>query len=186
MSKNLNLPNILSLARVALLPFIVLCLKYNQNRLLLALMFLAVLTDYLDGFYARRLGQVTDSGKILDPLADKICVITMVIALWLWRGFPLWAVILIVGRDLMIVLGALFLMKKRKIVPVSNWPGKIAVAVMAATIICYSLNWQPWGLYLLYGSVVMVFVSGAVYLLTSPLPLSKSIWRGNGVNRKEQ
>lgn len=169
MNKNLNLPNILSLARVALLPFIVLSLKAGQNGLLLALLLAAVLTDYLDGFFARRLGQVTDTGKILDPLADKICVNTMIIALWMWRGFPLWAVILIVARDLMIVAGGLLVMRKKKVVPVSNWPGKIAVAFMAATIICYSLNWQPWGLYLLYGSVVMVFVSGAVYLLTSPL-----------------
>ncbi len=164
MNKNLNFPNILSLARVALLPFIVLCLKYNQNWLLLVLLFLAVLTDYFDGFFARRLGQVTDSGKILDPLADKICVNTLTMALWLWRGFPLWAAVLIVARDLMIVVGGLFIMKKRKVVPVSNWPGKWAVTLMAATIICYSLNWQPWGLYLLYGSVVMVVVSGILYL----------------------
>ena len=164
MNKNLNFPNILSLARVALLPFIVLCLKYNQNLLLLVLLFLAVLTDYFDGFFARRLGQVTDSGKILDPLADKICVNTLTVALWLWRGFPLWAVVLIAARDLIIVIGGLLIMHKKKVVPVSNWPGKWAVTFMAATIICYSLNWQPWGLYLLYGSVVMVVVSGVLYL----------------------
>ncbi|MBI5805380.1 CDP-alcohol phosphatidyltransferase family protein [candidate division TA06 bacterium] len=164
MNKNLNLPNILSLARLALLPFIVLCLKHNQNGMLLVLLFLAVLTDYFDGFFARRLGQVTDSGKILDPLADKICVNTLTMALWLWRGFPLWAAVLIVVRDLMIVIGGLLIMRKKKVVPVSNWPGKWAVTFMAATIICYSLNWQPWGLYLLYVSVVMVFISGVVYL----------------------
>jgi len=163
MNKNLNLPNILSLARVALLPFIVLCLKYNQNGLLLGLLFLAVLTDYFDGFFARKLGQVTDSGKILDPLADKICINTMVIALWLWRGFPLWAAVLIAVRDLMIVIGGLLVMRKKKVVPVSNWPGKWAVTFMAATIICYSLKWQPWGLYMLYGSVVMVVVSVVMY-----------------------
>ena len=163
MNKNLNLPNLLSLLRIGLLPFIVLSLKTGQNGLLLVLLFLAVLTDYFDGFFARRLGQVTDSGKILDPLADKICTNTMVMALCLWRGFPLWVAALIVMRDLMIVIGALFIMKKRKMVPVSSWPGKIAVTVMAATIICYALNWQPWGLYLLYGTVVMVVVSVIMY-----------------------
>ncbi|MDO9026720.1 MAG: CDP-alcohol phosphatidyltransferase family protein, partial [bacterium] len=162
--KNLNLPNLLSLLRIGLLPFIVLCLKAGQNEWALILMLLVVATDYFDGFFARRLGQVTDSGKILDPLADKICVNTLTMALWLWRDFPLWAAVLIVVRDLMIVAGALFMMKKRRMVPVSNWPGKIAVTVMAATIICYSLSWQPWGLYLLYGSVVMTVVSGMIYL----------------------
>jgi CDP-diacylglycerol--glycerol-3-phosphate 3-phosphatidyltransferase len=163
MNKNLNLPNILSLTRVALLPFIVLCLKYNQNGLLFALMFLAVLTDYFDGFFARRLGQVTDSGKILDPLADKICVNTMVVALWLWRGFPLWAVILIVARDLMIVIGGLSVMRRKKAVPVSNWPGKWAVTVLAVAIIFYSMGWQPWGWYMLLAGLVLVGVSGAMY-----------------------
>mgnify|MGYP001480126589 CR=1 FL=1 len=160
----MNFPNLLSFLRIGLLPFIVLCLKAGQNQWAMVLMLLAVATDYLDGFLARRLGQVTDMGKIVDPLADKICVNTLTIALWLWRGFPLWAVILIAARDLMIVLGGVLVMRKKKEVPVSNWPGKIAVTVMAATIICYSLNWQPWGLYLLYGSVLMTVVSGAMYV----------------------
>jgi CDP-diacylglycerol--glycerol-3-phosphate 3-phosphatidyltransferase len=170
----LNLPNLLSFLRIGLLPFIVLCLKAGQNRRALGLMLLAVATDYFDGWLARRLNQVTDSGKMIDPLADKVCVSTMVIALWLWRDFPLWAAVLIVGRDLMIVVGGLFIMKKRKMVPVSNRAGKWTVTVMAATIICYTMNWQPWGLYLLYGSVVMTVVSGILYLkvLTSPPPLS--------------
>ena len=169
----MNLPNLLSLLRIGLLPFMVLCLKAGRNEWALGLMLLAVATDYFDGFFARRLGQVTDSGKILDPLADKICVNTLTMTLWLWRGFPLWAAVLIVTRDLMIVAGALFMMKKRKMVPVSNWPGKWAVTFMAATIICYSLGWQPWGLYLLYGSVVMVFVSGMIYLKVLTPPLRK-------------
>ncbi|MHB8156314.1 MAG: CDP-alcohol phosphatidyltransferase family protein [Desulfocucumaceae bacterium] len=163
MNKNLNLPNLLSLLRIGLLPFMVLCLKAGRNEWALGLMLLAVATDYFDGFFARRLGQVTDSGKILDPLADKICVNTLTMALWLWRDFPLWAAVLIAARDLMILVGGLFMMKKRKMVPVSNWPGKWAVTFMAATIICYSLNWQPWGLYLLYGSVVMIVVSVVMY-----------------------
>ncbi|MBI4725731.1 CDP-alcohol phosphatidyltransferase family protein [candidate division TA06 bacterium] len=167
----MNLPNILSFLRIGLLPFIVLCLKAGQNWWVLGLLLLAVATDYFDGFTARKLGQVTDTGRIIDPLADKICVNTMVIALWLWRDFPWWAVCLIAGRDLLIVLGGMLALRKKKAVPVSNWPGKIAVTFMAATIICYSLNWQPWGLYLLYGSVLMVFVSGAIYLKTlTPFP----------------
>jgi CDP-diacylglycerol--glycerol-3-phosphate 3-phosphatidyltransferase len=165
MSGILNIPNLLSLLRVALMPFIVLSLKSGNDGLLLGLMLLAVLTDYFDGFLARRLNQITEAGKIIDPMADKLCVDTMAVALWLWRGFPLWAAVLIVARDLMIVVGGLFIMKKRKTVPVSNWPGKIAVTVMAAAIICYSLNWQPWGIYLLYASVAMIFVSGTVYLV---------------------
>jgi CDP-diacylglycerol--glycerol-3-phosphate 3-phosphatidyltransferase len=170
----MNWPNALSLLRVALLPFIVLALRNGADELLLPLMALAAATDYFDGFLARRTSQVTDRGKVLDPLADKICVNTMAAALWLWRGFPGWAAIMILVRDLLILLGGLLILKKRKAVPVSNWPGKIAVTVMAATIIFYAMNWQPWGRYLLYGSAVMLVVSGILYLkiLTSPQPLS--------------
>jgi hypothetical protein len=65
----MNLPNLLSLLRIALLPFVVLCLKAGQNRRALGLMLLAAATDYFDGLLARRLHQVTDSGKMIDPLS---------------------------------------------------------------------------------------------------------------------
>ena len=160
----MNWPNALSLLRVALLPFIILSLRNGMDALLLALMALAAATDYFDGFLARRTGQVTDLGKVLDPLADKICVNTMVATIWLWRGFPGWAAIMILARDLLILLGGWLILKKKKAVPVSNWPGKIAVTVMAATIICYAMLWQPWGRYLLYASAAMILVSGFTYL----------------------
>lgn len=160
----MNWPNALSLIRVALMPFIVLALRNGPEALLLALMALAAATDYFDGLLARRTGKITALGRVLDPLADKLCIGTMAAALWLWRGFPGWVAILILARDLLILLGGLFILKRKGAVPVSNWPGKIAATVMAATIICYAMVWQPWGRYLLYASVAMIFISGLAYL----------------------
>jgi CDP-diacylglycerol--glycerol-3-phosphate 3-phosphatidyltransferase len=160
----MNLPNLLSLSRIALMPFIILALKDGRPAVLLLLMLAAAATDFFDGYLARRHHQVSQLGKVLDPLADKICIGGMAVALWLWRGFPGWAVALILARDLLILLGGLWLVRRRKTVPLSNRAGKAAVTLLAATVICYALDWQPWGQYLLYASALMVLASGLIYL----------------------
>jgi len=160
----MSLPNLLSLLRITLMPFILLALRSGRDLPLLALMLAAVATDFFDGLVARKTNQISDLGKVLDPLADKVCVDTMVIALSLWRGFPWWATGIIVGRDLLILLGGLVLMKKAKTVPVSNWPGKVAVTSLAVAIVSYAMRWQPWGYYILLASMALVAISGAIYL----------------------
>jgi CDP-diacylglycerol--glycerol-3-phosphate 3-phosphatidyltransferase len=98
-----NLPNYLSILRLALIPAVVICL-YFPGRLgsfLASLLFgIAALTDLLDGFYARRYRVVTALGKFLDPLADKILVsVTMIMLLTLNR-IPAWIVMVIIAREL--------------------------------------------------------------------------------------
>lgn len=149
---------------MALMPFILVALRQGWDIPLLALMLVAVATDFLDGALARRSGQVTDLGKILDPLADKVCVDSMALALALWRDFPWWAAGVIVGRDLLILAGGLLLLRGTKAVPVSNLPGKAAVTFMAGAIVCYAMGWQPWGRCILMASLALAVFSGAVYL----------------------
>ncbi|HAD82196.1 MAG: hypothetical protein A2509_00690 [Candidatus Edwardsbacteria bacterium RIFOXYD12_FULL_50_11] len=175
----MNLPNLLSLSRIALMPAVLFCLKEEKTIPLLILMLLAVATDYFDGYLARKLGQISSPGKILDPLADKICLDSMVLALSLWRGFPWWATGLVILRDFLILAGGFLMINKTKEIPVSNWPGKFAVTFLSAAIFLYVLNWQPWGRYLLYASLLLILVSGIIYLRkilgqskrTPPLPL---------------
>ncbi len=159
----MNLPNLLSLSRIALMPFILVSLRQGWAGVLLGLMLAAAATDYLDGWLARRMGRVTDLGKILDPLADKVCVDSMAVALTLWRDFPWWAAVVIVGRDLLILTGGLLLIKSTKAVPVSNLPGKAAVTAMAGALVGYAMRWQPWGCCLLVASLALAAYSGVVY-----------------------
>jgi len=169
----MNLPNLLSLSRIAVMPFIVMALYRDQNALLLALLLAGASTDVLDGLLARRLNQVTDLGKILDPLTDKIGIDALAVCLWLWRGFPWWAAAAIIGRDLLILAGGLFIMRRRRVVPVSNMTGKVAVNFLAAAIICYAMRWQPWGYWILLGGMALVAASGMQYLkiyMASPKP----------------
>jgi len=160
----MNLPNLLSLSRVALMPFIILALKNEQSLALLLLMLAAVATDYFDGFFARKQNKISELGKILDPLADKICIDVMVIFLSLWRGFPWWATGLIILRDLLIMAGGLVVIKKIKRVPASNWPGKVTSTVLALAIILYAFDIGSFQFMVLAIGVVMVVVSGLIYL----------------------
>ena len=98
-----NLPNTLTILRVLCIPLVVMCLR-NPGRLgsfLAALFFgLGFVTDFLDGFFARRYGEVTRLGTLLDPLADKILVsVTMVMLIPLDR-IPAWIVMLIIAREI--------------------------------------------------------------------------------------
>ena len=105
--------NALCILRIFLLYPIYQGLSQNTpagNRWALFLMTVAVLTDYMDGFLARRLKQVSDVGKILDPLADKLCVGLGIFALYQYYGLPLWITAVIIGRDILIILGSLVLM----------------------------------------------------------------------------
>jgi cardiolipin synthase (CMP-forming) len=162
----LNVPNALSLLRVLLLPLVLIAMRNGQDAWLLALMLAGASTDWLDGHLARKLNQVSDSGKIADPLADKICADVLAVALWLWRGFPWWAMAALVGRDLLILAGALLVMRTRRTVPVSNRAGKMAMASLAAAIICYAMRWQPGGYFILLAGMALAVVSGAQYLRT--------------------
>ncbi len=107
---------------------------------MIILVLTAIVTDFLDGIIARRFNQISELGKILDPLADKLAIGTVLIALYLKQQVPLWLVIIVVGRDLTIMLAALFLAKKYKLVTPSNLIGKITVNVLAVMIISYIFN----------------------------------------------
>src|SRR5207244_10869455 len=95
----MNLPNGLTLIRIFLVPLLVAVLLTKYNVLIAALIFLAAsLTDLLDGYYARKRGQVTTLGILLDPVADKLLTSSAFISLVQLQVVPVWMVVLIVGR----------------------------------------------------------------------------------------
>ena len=100
-----NLPNLLTMGRVLVIPFVVLFIdNRSQVRSFVAacLYVLAAVTDFLDGFLARRWGQVSVVGKFLDPLADKLIVMAALVMLVDVDRLPAWLVILLIGRELAI------------------------------------------------------------------------------------
>lgn len=102
-------------------------------------MVLAGITDFLDGYVARLLHQVTDFGKIIDPIADKIAAGGGSMML-VWIGaMPLWFVVVIVVRDLLILFGGIYIKSKKNIITQSNWPGKFAVSSIALVMLLSAL-----------------------------------------------
>lgn len=94
------------------------------------------ISDLLDGWLARKLNEVTEAGKIIDPLADKIFVGTITVLLVLRGDLPLWFVTAIVLRDAIILLAGIYLTRRTGFVLPSNYPGKIAVFCIAFTMFC--------------------------------------------------
>lgn len=104
-----RLPHFLTLIRLVAAPFVAWLLLRLQFREALALVLFAGLTDWFDGFAARRLRVSGKVGVILDPLADKTLVVTLFVVLGVIGLLPAWLVVLVIGRDLVIVIGALLL-----------------------------------------------------------------------------
>ncbi len=133
----LTVSNLLSISRAVLvIPFVAVLLSDLPGARLWACLIMAVaaLTDKLDGSLARRLNQVTDWGKILDPLADKIGVAAGAAALLVLGAIPLWFLAVLVGRDLLILCGGLYLKMKKGILMQSNETGKWTIGLISLTL----------------------------------------------------
>lgn len=141
----LLLPNLLAIFRILLLPFIFYFLAQNSTTtyyIAILLILIAIASDVLDGYFARRLNQVTDLGKILDPLADKLGLGIFVIFIIFHRGFPIWAAGLLFFKDFLTLVGAILLVKRKDLFPMSNNWGKLNSWVWAITVILYIVRFD--------------------------------------------
>ena len=141
-----------------MIPFVI-ALGYDNQVATLALAVIIIATDYFDGYFARRWNAITDIGKILDPLADKICSASAAIALIHYRCYPLWLFLAIVARDLLILLAGLLLIRSRRIVPVSNISGKIAVGFVSLSLFIYLTNIEALKKPSIIAAIVALFIS---------------------------
>lgn len=139
-----NLPNTLTLFRLLCIPVVVVCVSFQGKwgSFLAALFFgLAFITDFLDGYFARKHGNVTSLGKFLDPLADKILVsATMIILIPLGR-IPAWIVLLIIARELA-VTGLRSIAANEGIVIQASPLGKYKTIFQSTAIIGLCLHYE--------------------------------------------
>jgi CDP-diacylglycerol--glycerol-3-phosphate 3-phosphatidyltransferase len=131
-------------------------------------MFVSLFSDGLDGYLARRLNQESRLGKFLDPLCDKIFLAAVLITLLYIKAVPLWAVLVIVLRDFLILLGSYILLKSKAVVEPSNTIGKITGFIFGSMILAFTIGWTLIGNILMYLSIpvmVMAFISYSVNYL---------------------
>jgi cardiolipin synthase (CMP-forming) len=164
-----HLPNLLSLARLALAPFVFVLLVQREYRAVLVLFAIAGLTDFLDGLAARKLGSTSRLGAALDPVADKVLLSGAFLTLALTGAIETWVAAVVLGRDVLILAaaGILYVAKSRRSFPPSLW-GKISTVVQIAFVlvivgqvggaIVIALKWT---------TVALAVVSGADYARTA-------------------
>lgn len=103
----MNLPNFITLIRVILIPFFIGLLMYHHYQAALGVFLFACVTDALDGMIARLMHLKTELGAFLDPLADKLLTMSAFVTLALLGELPVWLVITVVSRDIILALGSL-------------------------------------------------------------------------------
>jgi CDP-diacylglycerol--glycerol-3-phosphate 3-phosphatidyltransferase len=129
--------NLMSFLRIFLAAPIYFYISVQENLLAVSFIILAMITDWLDGYFARKWHQITTVGKIIDPLADKICTIAGFVALTQYQALPLWITVTIIGRDMLIIAASLIVIGRRNLVIASNVPGKMAVFLITLLGIVY-------------------------------------------------
>ncbi len=136
-----TVPNLLSLVRILLIPvFVLLLLRRGTEAAGLILLAVVVSTDWIDGYIARHTGQVSNVGKLLDPIADRLAIAAGLIALVVRDAFPLWAALLVIVRDVVVmVAGGVVLFATRARIEV-RWIGKVATFALMSAI-----PWIAWG-----------------------------------------
>ena len=168
----MNLPNALTLLRIFLVPvLVVVLLTRTEGGLFLGagIFGMAVLTDYLDGYFARRRNQVTKLGILLDPIADKLLTAAAFLSLVEMNAVPAWMVMIILGREFA-VTGLRNIAALRGVLIAASPLGKVKMACQVAAIFLLLLGrrypvLQPVALGVLWVAVIVALVSGGDYFL---------------------
>lgn len=169
----LTIPNVLSFLRLALVPVFLLFLIDGQDIAALVTLAFSGFTDFLDGFLARRLGQVTRLGQLLDPAADRLYIIAAVLGLVVRELIPLWLVIVILARDALLFVVAIVLAQAGHGALPVNFVGKCATAalflglpilMLSAAVPSISEVAQPIGTAVSILGAGLYWVAGLVYL----------------------
>ncbi len=167
MNKNkiLNISNSLSFLRLVLTIPVCWFLLNDNNVGFIVLVLIAMLTDFLDGYFARKRDEITEFGKIIDPLADKV-IIGAVAVVMLFKGLiPLWFLVAVLSRDVLILLGGLYLSKKLGYVIYSDFIGKLSVNILALIMILIIFKIEFFINYGLYIALAALLASFANYLV---------------------
>lgn len=190
-----TIPNVISFIRLCMVP-VYMVLLLNGYDLLATFMFaLAAGTDWIDGQLARRTNCVSKLGQLLDPVVDRILMSCGVIGLMLVGRLPIWIVVVVLGRDLMLLVGGAYLLKRYHERVAVIYPGKVATTFLFVGFAGLLLNmpligglgwfeasWLPgfgseacsWGIWFVYAGLLIGLFTTLYYLLAGYRKMQKA------------
>ena len=133
--KKENIPKILTSIRFILIPFIFISVISKHYLTGLIIFPISAITDILDGFIARKYNYITDIGKLIDPLADKLTQISLLLSLSILGILPWWIFAIVFIKECVMVIFASFLYSKKDVVVYSKWYGKLATVLFYLAIV---------------------------------------------------
>jgi cardiolipin synthase len=167
-----SIPNIITLGRILLVPFIVWAIASNQMEIAFAIFIVAGVSDAVDGFLAKRFDMASELGALLDPLADKALLVSIYVALGIWGAVPRWIVILVVSRDIMIVGAVIVSWLFGKPIPMKplmvsklNTAAQVAFAALILAALGFGFNPLPYDIILMGFVTVFTLLSVSFYLV---------------------
>ncbi|MGC9372228.1 MAG: CDP-diacylglycerol--glycerol-3-phosphate 3-phosphatidyltransferase [Thermovirgaceae bacterium] len=185
----LNFPNLLSLSRVFLAPLVMVFLTLRGQfgsffglpfgDLLAGVVFiLAAATDTVDGYIARKHGMVTNFGKLVDPLADKILVTAALVSLVQLQRLPAWIVVVIVSREFFVTGLRMVAVSEGVVIAASSWgKAKTVIQIVAILLVIFDL---PGGLFAMWAAMIVTVASGMDYFLKG-----RNLFIDNGPSAKQ-
>lgn len=164
---NLNIPNVLSIIRILLVGVLIYFFQKDELIAAFIIYLVASFTDAVDGYIARKYDLITPLGKLLDPLADKLMLITVLVYMYIAGRLPLWIVLVIFTKEVLQVLGGFIMYKKRDTVVQSNIFGKITTLLFSLSVVLLFLHdyVEPFDTYTLIFTVAFAVFSLGQYLV---------------------
>jgi cardiolipin synthase (CMP-forming) len=162
----MNIPNLITMVRFLLIPvFVYFFFSENQYsiEIAVAVFILSGITDTLDGYIARRYNQITKLGIVLDPLADKIMLITVLASVTISNNIPTWIIAVVALKEILMIAGAISLYNERDIVIPANIFGKISTLLSYIAILAVLFE-LPYNRTILYSYIAMTTLSLFIYL----------------------
>jgi len=166
----MNLPNKLTIARIVMIPIFVVVLLLKYYYAAAGIFVLASVTDFLDGYIARKYNMITNFGKLMDPLADKLLVTSALVCLVELGDIPSWMVIIILSREFTISILRAVAAAEGKVIAASKWGKSKTVLQMIAVISILIQNYPfnllniPFSDIALWAAVILTIISGIDYI----------------------
>ena len=161
----MNIPNTLTIIRLFLIPVFILVIFSNSPHSFIISMIIFIassITDVLDGYIARKYNKVTKFGTLIDPLADKLTLLTVLFSLYIKKFIPIFILIIVVLKELTMILGGLLLYKSNIIIP-SNIFGKATTVLFFIGILSMLIS-KKLSIIILYIALISALIALGIYL----------------------